>query len=247
MTKTFTNNFVTTNLHKKASRKSEIVTQMIYGDHFKILSQKRSWYKIKIKSDGYIGFVKKKKYSNLITPSHKIYKLKANIYKNPNKKKISLKLSFGSMIKVTNKKLGYYKFEKGWVNKKDIKPIKFKEKDIFKKILIFKNVEYKWGGKSYKGIDCSGLVQIFFNFNQTFFPRDAKDQEKYVKREIDLKKLKKNDLIFWKGHVAIILSKKNLIHAYGPKKKTIVMDIKKTIERIQKTAKLKVKSCKRFS
>ena len=45
------------------------------------------------------------------------------------------------------------------------KAIKFKDKSIFKKIHIFKNVKYKWGGKSFKGIDCSGLVQIMLNFN----------------------------------------------------------------------------------
>ena len=47
-------------------------------------------------------------------------------------------------------------------------------------------------------------------------------------------------IIFWKGHVAVCLSKKKLIHAYGPKKKVIIMDIRKTINLIKKTAKLEV-------
>ena len=52
---------------------------------------------------------------------------------------------------------------------------------------------------------------------------------------------RKGDLIFWKGHVAVCLNSKNLIHAYGPKKKVVIMPIKKTIELIKKTANLKVK------
>ena len=52
---------------------------------------------------------------------------------------------------------------------------------------------------------------------------------------------RKGDLIFWKGHVAVCLNSKNLIHAYGPKKKVVIMSIKKTIELIKKTANLKVK------
>ena len=121
----------------------------------------------------------------------------------------------------------------------------FKEKNLFKKITIFRNVKYKWGGKSYKGIDCSGLIQIFFNFNNKFCPRDAKDQVKYFKKNIQLKNIKKNDIIFWKGHVALALSKQKLIHAYGPMRKTVIMNISQTIKKISQTAKLKVIGIKR--
>ena len=51
---------------------------------------------------------------------------------------------------------------------------------------------------------------------------------------MQLKKIKKNDIIYWKGHVALALSRKKLIHAYGPMKKTVIMDIKKTIKKIEK-------------
>ena len=69
---------------------------------------------------------------------------------------------------------------------------------------------------------------------------------KYFKKKIKLKNIKKNDLIFWKGHVAIALSKKKLIHAYGPMKRVVIMDIKRTIERIKRTANLKVTSIRRI-
>ena len=55
---------------------------------------------------------------------------------------------------------------------------------------------------------------------------------KYFKKRIKLKNIRRNDLIFWKGHVAIAISKNSLIHAYGPFKKNVVMPIKKTIDRI---------------
>ena len=64
MTKYLTNNFTVTNLHKKPSIKSEIVTQMIYGDTFSISKRSKKWLKIKIKEDGYkfISFKNYKKY-----------------------------------------------------------------------------------------------------------------------------------------------------------------------------------------
>ena len=135
---------------------------------------------------------------------------------------------------------------KDGLKKKDVKPVSYKENDPFKKITSFKNIKYKWGGKSFRGIDCSALVQVFLNFNNKFCPRDARDQVKYFKKNIKLKNIKKNDIIYWKGHVAIALSKKKLIHAYGPMKKTVIMSINQTIKKIEQTAGLKVIGIKRI-
>ena len=76
--------------------------------------------------------------------------------------------------------------------------------------------------------------------------RDAKDQVRFFKKNINLNKIKKNDIIYWKGHVALAISNKKLIHAYGPMKKTVVMGINKTIKIIEQTAKLKVIGIKRL-
>ena len=246
MTKYFTNNFSVINLHKKASLKSEVVTQIIYGESFSILKKNNKWLKIKIKEDNYKGYIQRKNYSGYLKPSHKINKLNAKIYKTPNKKVKINELTFGSKIKIVDKKNQFYKFAKGWIDKKNVSLISFKEKNYFEKIKIFKNIKYKWGGKSFKGIDCSALVQVCLNFNNKYCPRDAKDQIKYFKKNISLNKIKKNDIIYWKGHVAVALSNKKLIHAYGPLKKTLIMGINETIKRIEKTANLKVISVKRI-
>lgn len=245
MTKYFTNTFSVINLYKKPSIKSEVVTQMLYGDSFSVSKKTQRWLKIKIKEDNYKGYIRRKNFSHYMKPTHKVNILKSKIYNHPNKKKIN-ELSFGSKIKITNSKKNFCKFFKGWISKNDIKPITFKQKDFFKKITLFKNIKYKWGGKSFRGIDCSGLVQVCLNFNNIFCPRDAKDQVKYFKRNINLRKIKKNDILFWKGHVAVALSKKQLIHAYGPLKKTVIMDIDNTINRIKRTAKLKLGKIKRI-
>ena len=172
----------------------------------------------------------------------------ANLYSKPNtKNKIKKKLSFGSKIKITEKKNNFYKFDNLWIKKKDLKKINHKTKDIFKYLKKFSNTKYKWGGKHFSGVDCSGLVQLSFNFNNKFFPRDTKDQIKYFKKKIKLKNIKKNDLIFWKGHVAFAISKHELIHAYGPLKKTLSMPIQETIDRIYKTVNLKVTGIRRIT
>ena len=131
--------------------------------------------------------------------------------------------------------------KKKWVKKTDIKKFNYKEKNFVKILKKFLNVKYVWGGKTFKGIDCSALLQIFFYYNNSFYPRDTKDQIKFTKKNLIKRKFQKGDIIFWKGHVAMCLNTKQLIHAYGPEKKVIIMPIIETINRIQRTAKLKVK------
>jgi len=236
------------NVYKKKTKKSKVVTQLLYGDTFKKLEQKSSWIKIKNDLDNYIGYIKSEKFSQNHKNTHKVSVLCSNLYLKPNNKnKIRKKLSFGSKIKVTNKKRNFYKFDNFWIKKKDLKKISFKTKNSFKNINKFINVKYKWGGKHFSGVDCSGLIQLFLNFNNKFCPRDTKDQIKYFKKKIEMQNIMKNDLIFWRGHVAIILSKKKLIHAYGPSKKVLIMSTNYTIKRIEKTTNLKVIGIRRIS
>ncbi len=240
--------FPVLNVYKKKTKKSSVVTQLLYGDTFKNLEQKGSWIRIKNDSDNYKGYIKNKKFNLNDKSTHKVYILHANLYSKPNEKsKINKKLSFGSKIKITHQSGNFLKFDKFWIKKKSLKKINFKTKNYFKNIKKFINVKYKWGGKHFTGMDCSGLIQLFLNFNNKFCPRDAKDQIKYFKKKIKLNNIKKNDLIFWKGHVAIILSKNELVHAYGPLKKVVIMPIKKTIDRIYRTASLKVTGIRRIS
>ena len=227
------------NVYKKRSLRSKIVTQFLYGETFKIIQEKKSWFKVKNDSDNYIGFIKKNNFFSNQKATHKICKLSAELYSSPGVK-IKKKLSFGSEIKVIGIKNNFYKFDNFWIKKKDLKKKNYNSKDIFKNITKFVGTKYKWGGKHYTGIDCSGLVQIFLNFNNKFCPRDSKDQIKYFKKKVKLKNIKKHDLIFWNGHVAIAISRTNLIHAYGPVKKTTKMPINQTINKIFKTANLKV-------
>ncbi len=245
MAKLFTNTFPIINLYKKQSIKSEVVTQMIFGESFSVISKNKKWLKIKIKEDNYKGFIIKKKFTDLIKPTHKVSKLKANVYASPSKNLKIGELTFGSKLRQKKSCKNFVNFCIGWISKNDLKPIRFKEKTFFTRIEIFKNVKYKWGGKSFKGIDCSALIQLCLNFNNKFCPRDAKDQVKFFKKNVPLNEIKKNDVIYWKGHVAVVLSDKRLIHAYGPMKKTVIMKIIKTIDRIKETAKLKVIAVKR--
>tara|TARA_B110000003_G_scaffold263688_1_gene287725 strand:+ start:59 stop:805 length:747 start_codon:yes stop_codon:yes gene_type:complete len=229
------------NIYKKPSKVSEVTSQIIYGEKFDILSKNKNWLKIKTSFDNYIGYIKNKNYINNFKPTHKIFVLKASIF-DKTKKKTKYFLTFASKVSIIQENKKFIEFEKNkWIKKADIKKIDHIEKDYLKVLKLFIGTRYVWGGKGYKGIDCSGILQLIFYYNNKFFPRDTKDQIKYSKKSIRKKIFKKGDIIFWKGHVAICVNSQKLIHAYGPEKTVLFMPIKETIERIEKTANLIVK------
>ena len=229
------------NIYKKPSKLSEVTSQIICGEKFKILSKNKSWIKIKLLFDNYVGYIHNKQFTQKANFNYKVSSLKAKIFKKPNLGTKSY-LTFGSKVSATDKNKGYIKIQKNkWIKKIDVKKINHKEKNFIKIFKKFLHVKYVWGGKSFKGIDCSALLQIFFYYNNSFYPRDTKDQISYSRRKLKKIKFKKGDIIFWKGHVAMCLNSKKLIHAYGPEKKVVIMPIIQTINRINKTANLKVK------
>ena len=230
-------NFI--NIYKKPFKNSEVISQILYGEKFKILSNKKDWLKIKTRFDNYIGYIKSKNYKKNHNPTHKVFNLRATISNKSNNTKTYL--PFASRISIIQERENIVEFEKNkWIKKKDIKKIKHIEKDYLKVLKLFINTKYVWGGKTYLGVDCSAILQLFFYYNDKFYPRDTKDQIKYSKK-IKRKIFKKGDIIFWKGHVAICTNSKKLIHAYGPEKKVLVMPIKKTIDRIKKNTNLVIK------
>ena len=229
------------NIYKKPSKLSEVTSQIICGEKFKILSKNKSWIKIKLLFDNYVGYIQNKQFTQKTNLDYKVSSLKARIFKKPNVETKSY-LTFGSKVLAEDENKNYIKIQKNkWIKKTDIRKINHRERNFIKIFKKFLQVKYVWGGKSYKGIDCSALLQIFFYYNNLFYPRDTKDQIKYSKGKLKKRKYGKGDVIFWKGHVAMCLNSKELIHAYGPEKKVLIMPIIKTINKIRETARLEVK------
>ena len=246
------NNFLNksvANVYFKPSSNSEVVSQILYGEKFKILLKRKKYLKIKTHYDNYIGYIKKDKFLENFKPSYKISKIKSRIFFKRDKRFLSSNhyLYYGSGVCKRNENKKYIEFEKNkWIKKSDIKNIDHHEKNYIKIFRFFLNTKYLWGGKTCDGIDCSALIQIYFYYNRIFFPRDTKDQIRFCKRKRGRNQLK-GDIVFWKGHVGICLNKSRFIHAYGPKKKVIIMPTGQTIKLIDKTANLKVKKVSNIS
>ena len=181
------------NIYERPSISSKISSQVLYGEEFKILKREKYFLKIRTIYDNYIGYIKKRKFKKKINSSHKVKVLKTKINKSDNY------LPFLSKIEILDRKKNYVMFEKNkWIKNTDICTINKKEKNFSNIFKLFLNCKYKWGGKTYKGIDCSALVQLYYKYNRHFFPRDTVDQIKEKNGLVKKKIIKKVTLFFGK-------------------------------------------------
>ena len=236
------------NIYKKNNKNSGIVTQILLGEDFKSQNKIGKFYKGYKVYDKYKGFIEAKDlHLDKNKKTHKIISKECNVYKKPNNKyKLNKKIFFNSRISILNYKNNFIQTKNGWILKKNIKPINFRKKHFLDNIKLYLNTKYLWGGNSPKGLDCSALVQELLKFNNIYCPRDSKDQKKFFRKEIAIKNIRKGDLLFWKGHVAIALSNKKLVHAFGPRKKVVIMGIKETVKKIYSKSKLPLLCVKRI-
>jgi len=202
--------------------KSEMTSQILFGEHFKILKEKKKWCFIQLEHDKYQGwicnkqftYINKDEYNNLSIKNKFFTKNITSKIKDLNNQTIVLGSTLPSysnkQIKVNNK---IYNFYAPTYQSRDIK------KDIIKLAYKFLNTPYLWGGRTIFGIDCSGFTQLVYRLNGINIPRDAYQQAEVGSKMKDIKNINASDLAFFGNqkitHVGIILKNNNIIHASG--------------------------------
>jgi hypothetical protein len=148
----FYNKFIG-NIYSKTSTKSEVTSQILFGEKFTILNKNKDWFKIKTSFDNYIGFIKKSKFINIHNPDFKVFLQKSPIFKkiNNNFVKTSKYLYFSSTVSNLESEKNYIRFgDNIWVNRRNLKSINYVEKN-FKKILkLFFKYKISLGWKKYR-------------------------------------------------------------------------------------------------
>jgi len=213
-------------LRKDASDTSEMVSQLLFGDHFKVLETKMQWLYIKVAFDGYQGWIDKKQIHFITEEYYNLLQKETPIYQYELLNSITLKdnslmpISFGARLPFYNDK--YLKINDLSFNieTKTIKGIQPKSQ-IIETAFYYLNAPYLWGGKTPFGIDCSGFTQMVYRLNGIKLYRDASQQAKQGEVLSFIEESEPGDLAFFDNkdgfitHVGIILSNNYIIHASG--------------------------------
>ncbi len=218
-------------------------TQLLFGDSVKILSAAGEWLRVQAQRDNYVGWTQSDAVTERpMTPTHLVCAPRSFVYPGPDLRfPASESLSMGSAVEVTGtsqtRGTDYALLAGGEamiaghlraIDTPDTDPV-----EVASRLL---GTPYLWGGNSAFGIDCSGLVQLAFRMCGTDVLRDSDMQAATLGSEIDPgldhTGLVRGDLIFWKGHVAMVEGDGSILHASGHAMLVIREDLGQAIERI---------------
>jgi cell wall-associated NlpC family hydrolase len=199
-------------------------TEALHGERVTVYEENgEGWYWGQLRSDGYVGWMP----ANALrqpgpVPTHRVAALRTFMFPGRSIKAPPIDaLSLGSRVAVKPQQGGgsgeLTVLASGFcIPTRHLAPIESREPDFVAVAERFVGVPYLWGGKTSLGLDCSGLVQIALTASGAACPRDSDMQERALGAALPVEQLagsRRGDLVFWKGHVAIVRDAYSLVHA----------------------------------
>lgn len=198
---------------------SEMVTQTLYGDFFKVLERRKKWSRIRIAFDDYEGWIDNKQYLDIDASAYEdlknsgLYLSKDLIQYVSDSEEDLYPIPIGSNLNGTA--ILQHKFEGNSIVDRGSK------KNLISTAFLFLNAPYLWGGRSPFGIDCSGFTQIVYKLNGYKLKRDASEQATQGEALSFIEESEAGDLAFFDNadgqiiHVGLIMDNNYIIHAHG--------------------------------
>ncbi len=211
-------------LRFEPSDRSEIVSQVLFGEHFEILEQAKQWFRIKLQYDNYEGWVDSKQLQLISEASFNQLSKDAIILNGdlleyittPNNSLLPIPLG-ASLSFLNHNEINTSNFIFEGIRTTGIK----NKKELINTAFLYLNAPYLWGGKTPFGIDCSGFTQMVYKLNGYKLLRDASQQATQGEALSFIEESEPGDLAFFDNeegniiHVGIIMENNYIIHASG--------------------------------
>ena len=211
-------------LRIEPSDRSELVSQVLFGEHFTVLEKNQKWAKIRLFFDDYEGWIDNKQFAE-ITEEQFEQLSKDNIVLNSDlieyitsPKNILIPIPLGSSLSFLNyEAINTDNFSFEGLKISGVKP----KQNLINTAFMYMNAPYLWGGKTPFGIDCSGFTQMVYKLNGYKLFRDASQQASQGEALSFIEESEPGDLAFFDNdegniiHVGIIMDDNYIIHASG--------------------------------
>jgi cell wall-associated NlpC family hydrolase len=227
-------------LREAPSFDAMLLTQALMGERVTIYDRDdEGWAWGQLNSDGCVGWLPDRALAKPAgKPTHRITAIRTFAFPGPSIKLQPVDtLVMGATITVTRENGAFAVTRDGWhLPLPHVDTIDRHADDFVGVAEQFTGTPYLWGGKSSLGIDCSGLVQVSLNAAGTRCPRDSDMQQDSLGRALNAsesRKLQRGDLVFWKGHVAIVRDAETIVHANAHHMATAIENTSAAIARIK--------------
>jgi cell wall-associated NlpC family hydrolase len=225
---------------ERPSSEAPLLTQALKGERVTIYDRDGEGFAWgQLNSDGYVGWLPERALTKpAAAPTRKVTAIRTFAFPGPSIKLPPAEtLVMGALVGVIREDGPFAVTREGWyLPRQHLGGIDRFVEDFVAVAERFVGTPYLWGGKSSFGIDCSGLVQVALNAAGTGCPRDSDMQQESLGRLLGLSessRLERGDLMFWKGHVAIVRDAGTIVHANAHHMATAIENTREAIARIK--------------